>query len=137
MARYADSLLTEGEDIVLRTRQHWLALLAESRLGWFLWILAIVLLIAVVWPPTSGRDLLRYPRCVGAIVLLVIGVVIIGYRFWQWWATDYIVTNRRLLKVTGIFNKRSADSSLEKINDAILTQPVSGQDAQLTAIWRS
>jgi hypothetical protein len=37
------------------------------------------------------------------------------------------VTNRRLLKVTGILNKRSADSSLEKINDAILSQSIWGR----------
>ena len=38
-----------------------------------------------------------------------------------------MITNRRLLKVTGILNKRSGDSSLEKINDAILSQTVLGR----------
>ena len=38
-----------------------------------------------------------------------------------------MVTNRRLLKVTGILNKRSADSSLEKINDAVLSQSILGR----------
>ena len=59
-------------------------------------------------------------------ILLIIGVVIFGYRWWQWSNQDYVITNRRLLKVTGILNKHSADSSLEKINDAILDQPCSG-----------
>jgi len=54
-------------------------------------------------------------------------VIIFVYRAWQWWAQDYAVTNRRLLKVTGILNKRSADSSLEKINDAILSQSIWGR----------
>ena len=31
-----------------------------------------------------------------------------------------VATKRRVLKVEGILNKRSADSSLEKINDAVL-----------------
>jgi hypothetical protein len=48
-------------------------------------------------------------------------------RFWQWSNQDYVVTNRRLLKVTGIFSKHSADSSLEKINDAILDQTLLGR----------
>ena len=61
------------------------------------------------------------------LVLLVIGVVILVYRWWQWSNQDYVITNRRLLKVTGILNKHSADSSLEKINDAILDQPVLGR----------
>ena len=46
---------------------------------------------------------------------------------WGWSAEDYIVTNRRVLKVEGILNKHSADSSLEKINDAVLDQSVFGR----------
>jgi hypothetical protein len=42
--------------------------------------------------------------------------------FISWYSEDYLVTNRRVLKVEGIVNKRSADSSLEKINDAVLAQ---------------
>ena len=127
MARYADSLLTEGETVIYRTRQHWLALfIAKSRLGWFLWILAILWLIAVVWF-NVGPGLLRDLSGAGVIVLVVVGLAIIAFRFWHWWAQDYIITNRRLLKVTGVLNKRSADSSLEKINDAILSQSVWGR----------
>ena len=62
-----------------------------------------------------------------ALVMLVLGLVVFLYRFWIWWAQDYIITNRRLLKVSGVLNKRSADSSLEKINDAILSQSVLGR----------
>ncbi|MEO6350408.1 MAG: PH domain-containing protein [Candidatus Limnocylindrales bacterium] len=124
--RYADTLLTEGEQVVLRSRQHWLALFSRARQGVFLWLVGIALLIVVVWlniAPGLIRDLLS----LGAIVLLVLGLLIFLYRLWQWWAQDYMVTNRRLLKVTGILNKRSADSSLEKINDAILSQSLWGR----------
>jgi hypothetical protein len=47
--------------------------------------------------------------------------------YWSWWAQDYLVTNRRVLKVEGIINKRAADSSLEKINDAVLEQNLMGR----------
>ena len=47
-----------------------------------------------------------------------------------------MVTNRRLLKVTGILSKRSGDSSLEKINDAILSQSCLA-GCSTTAISRS
>lgn len=124
--RYADSLLTEGEVIVLRTRQHWLALLVQSRAAIGLWLLGLLLIGGVIFFNVAqgvGRDVLSGI----AIVLLVLGVLIFLYRLWHWSAQDFMVTNRRLLKVTGILNKRSADSSLEKINDAILTQPVLGR----------
>src|SRR5688500_11618547 len=123
--RYADSLLTEGEQVVLRSRQHWLALLSRARTGVLLWVIGLALLVVVVWfnvAPGPVRDVISGV----AIVLLVLGLLIFVFRAWQWWAQDYVITNRRLLKVTGILNKRSGDSSLEKINDAILTQSVWG-----------
>jgi Na+-transporting methylmalonyl-CoA/oxaloacetate decarboxylase gamma subunit len=126
MARYADSLLTEGEQIVLRSRQHWLALLSRARTGLLLWVIGLALLVAVVWF-NVGTGPIRDVISGVAIVMLVLGLLIFLFRVWQWWAQDYIVTNRRLLKVTGIMNKRSADSSLEKINDAILSQSIWGR----------
>ena len=124
--RYADTLLTEGESIVLRSRQHWLALLSKARAALLLWLLGIALVVAVMVfniQPGLLRDIIN----VLLIVVFGLGVIIFVYRFWQWWAQDYIITNRRLLKVTGILNKRSGDSSLEKINDAILSQSIWGR----------
>lgn len=123
---YADTLLTEGEVVARRARQHWLAVIARTRLGWLLWIVAIALFIGIVWF-NVGAGMVRDVTSVGAIVLVLLGLVIIAYRFWQWRTQEYIITNRRLIKVAGIVNKRSADSSLEKINDAILFQPLLGR----------
>ncbi len=123
---YADTLLTSGEQVVLRGHQHWLSLLSRSRGGLFLWIVAIVLIVAVVVfkiGPGLTRDIPSYV----AFGLLILGLIVLLYRFWQWRTQEYIVTNRRLLKVGGILNKHSADSELEKINDAILEQPLLGR----------
>ena len=126
MSRYADSLLTEGEVVVLRTRQHWLALLVRARAALLLWLLGILLLGAIIFFNVTDANLRNIISLI-ALVLIGLGLLIFLYRAWHWWAQDYIVTNRRLLKVTGILNKRSGDSSLEKINDAILIQPVLGR----------
>jgi hypothetical protein len=63
---------------------------------------------------------------VGVVILagFVVAIAWLVKVYWSWWAQDYLITNRRVLKVEGIFNKRSADSSLEKINDAVLEQNV-------------
>jgi len=126
VARYADSLLTEGEVIVLRTRQHWLALMSRARAALLLWLIGLVLLGLVIYFNVAP-GVLRDVTSGVALILLGLGVLVFVYRFWVWWAQDYVVTNRRLLKVTGILNKRSADSSLEKINDAILSQSILGR----------
>ena len=47
MGTYADSLLTEGEVVIRRERQHWLSLFLETRLSILLWVIAIVALLSI------------------------------------------------------------------------------------------
>ena len=44
MARYADTLLSDGERIVLRTRQHWFATIVDGRVPWAMFLAGVVLL---------------------------------------------------------------------------------------------
>lgn len=122
--RYADTLMADGERIVVRSRQHWLALLIEGRTGIGLFVLGLAVLIVV-----KGLNLTAIDGVAGyaTLALVVVGALLFGWKLWNWWAQDYLVTNRRILKVDGVFNKRSADSSLEKINDAVLEQNVIGR----------
>jgi hypothetical protein len=124
MARYADTLLAEGEEIVLRTRQHPLATLVDARVAWALFLASLVLLFL-------SRSLDQQPLrdIVGWITLgsLVLSLLWLGKVYWSWYSQDYLITNRRVVKVEGIINKRAADSSLEKINDAVLTQDLVGR----------
>ncbi len=124
MARYADTLLADGERIVLRTRQHWLATIVDGRAPWALFVASLVLLILTLTMGDGGvRTVLGYVVAIG----LLVSLVWLGIHYWDWYAQDYIVSNRRVLKVEGILNKRSADSSLEKINDAVLEQNLFGR----------
>ena len=120
---YADGLLSTGERIVHRARQHWLVLLWGARLP----IVAIVaaLLLVVLSQNTTGpaRDLL---------FLLTAALAIGGLAFLLWATlhymnTEFILTNRRVVQAEGVLNKRATDSSLEKINDAVLTQSMFGR----------
>ena len=56
------------------------------------------------------------------VILLVVGLVWFGIVYFTWRAQEYIITNRRVLKVEGLLDKKSGDSSLDKINDAVLKQ---------------
>ncbi len=124
MARYADTLLADGERIALRTRQHWLATLVDGRVPWLLLLLGLVVLVFSLGMDAGGfRDLLG----IVVLALFVVSLAWLGKVYWAWYAQDYLVTNRRVVKVEGILNKRSADSSLEKINDAVLEQNVVGR----------
>ena len=125
MARYTDSLLVEGEHVLYRTRQHPLGRITGAKWGILMVGIAIALLLAIFIANVGGtaRDLLGWLT----LALLVVGALNIIWVYLRWWAEDYAVTNRRILKVEGLFNKRAADSSLEKINDAILEQSVFGR----------
>jgi hypothetical protein len=127
VARYADKLLAQGERIALRGRQHFLATLIEGRVAWAIFIAALVLLFLVAQLGPTTPDLLRQLFSWLALGLLVIGLVWLGQVYLNWYMQDYLVTNRRVVKVEGVLKKRSADSSLEKINDAVLEQSVFGR----------
>jgi hypothetical protein len=120
---YAHTLHADGERIAVRTRQHILATFVDGRIPWLLFVASVVLLFLTTSLSGGARDV------VGAavLVLLVVSLAWLALRYWAWYAQDYLVTNRRVLKVEGIINKRSADSSLEKINDAVLEQNLFGR----------
>ena len=125
MPRYADTLLSDGERIALRTRQHWFATVVDGRVPWAIFILALALLVLRLG--MNGNGPLEQGLGIVLLGLLAVSLAMLGRLYWSWWAQDYIVTNRRVLNVEGILNKRSADSSLEKINDAVLEQNLFGR----------
>jgi Bacterial PH domain/Short C-terminal domain len=122
--RYADRLLADGERVVLRTRQHPIAPIVEGRVQFAIFFASIVLLVLLGnIQPGTFRTVLGYV----ALALLLLSLAWLVVVFWSWYSQDYLVTNRRVLKVEGILRKRSADSSLEKINDAVLEQGILGR----------
>ena len=125
MPRYADTLLSDGERIALRSRQHWFATIVDGRVPWAIFLASIILIILRL--QLTGNEALEQGLGIIILVLLVVSLAWLGKHYWSWYAQDYIVTNRRVLKVEGILNKRSADSSLEKINDAVLEQNLAGR----------
>ncbi|MGH2468024.1 MAG: PH domain-containing protein [Candidatus Limnocylindrales bacterium] len=123
--RYADSLLADGERIELRTRQHWLSLIVDARHAIAFWIITVIgLIVAVVAQPSGAASTL-----LGYLILVtfVIGLLLFLFHAWEYYAQDFLITNRRVMRVSGVLNKQALDSSLEKINDAELSQSVFGR----------
>jgi uncharacterized membrane protein YdbT with pleckstrin-like domain len=116
---YARSLLSRGEEIVFESRQHWFAVLGET---WPFVIAAILSFAVLIWQTTSTPGSLTGFLQIISLVVLLVSLGRIGLKVWAWRNQEYFVTTRRLIKAEGIFNKEMADSGLEKINDAHLTQ---------------
>jgi hypothetical protein len=127
VARYADRLLADGERVALRGRQHFLATLIEGRLAWGIFLSSLVILLLITRLAPDTPEIVRQSFSWLALGLLLVGLAWLTQIYLSWYAQDYVVTNRRVMKVEGILKKRSADSSLEKINDAVLEQSVFGR----------
>jgi hypothetical protein len=130
VARYADKLMADGEHPVLRARQHVLGTLVEGRVAYALLAASLVLVILDAFFLSANDDAGRLVRQLFGWVGLVLLLVAIFWLFKiyvEWYSEDYVVTNRRVMKVEGVLRKRSADSSLEKINDAVLDQSLLGR----------
>jgi len=119
---YIQSLLGRNEHIAFITRQHWIVLLSSLVINLFLAvvIMALVTAISLLLPAT-------FPLTLLLLVLILIPFVRLGVRLVNWWNEQYIITNRRVIQTEGLFNKHVIDSSLEKVNDVVLTQSALGR----------
>ena len=120
---YFDSLLASGEQPLKREHQHWFVVVADARYAIFAWIIAAGLWLISGALPEGLRGIVGW-----VIVILVVGGLL--YTAWQilrWQNEEFVVTTRRVLQTEGVVNKRVIDSSLEKINDAVLTQSMFGR----------
>jgi hypothetical protein len=119
---YARNLLSRGEEVVFESRQHWFAVLGQT---WAWNIGAIIAFALLLWVGTNkdiGGQTVDGILTVVLLIGLIVALARIGLVVWAWRNQEYLITNRRVIKAEGIFNKEMGDSSLEKVNDARLTQ---------------
>ncbi len=120
---YLDSRLGSGEQVLRREHQHWFVVVADARYAIVLWVLAAALWLLSGSLPDGIRPIAGW-----IIVILVVGgLLYAGWQLLRWQNEEFAVTTRRVLKTEGVLNKSIIDSSLEKINDAILTESIVGR----------
>jgi len=119
---YLLNLLGEGETILYVTHRHWLVLLTEilSELVLTIALLVLITLILVFFPLAGPLVALGY-------LLLLLPLVSLSRDVLDWLNRKYVVTDRRVIFLEGVFNKDVTDSSLEKVNDVKLEQSVWGR----------
>jgi Bacterial PH domain/Short C-terminal domain len=122
---YTDSLLASGERIVLRSRQHWFVMVWNSRWAVVAILLAVALIVmrALIGGGGTVLDLLGWLTA----ILFLIGLVVIAWGWIRYQNEEFVITSRRIIHVSGVVNKKASDSSLEMINDAVLTESVFGR----------
>jgi uncharacterized membrane protein YdbT with pleckstrin-like domain len=119
--RYVAKQLGDREQILHVTRRHWIVL----ALGWLpelLIVAGIVALTTLALHYVSGKGWLAW-----GYALIVLPLVSMLADYIGWTTRKFIVTNRRVIQVSGVINKTVVDSSLEKVNDIQLLQRLLGR----------
>lgn len=116
---YIDGLIGEGERVIVLSRRDPLFLIGRIAL----FILAAVALIVVGAYFGTTRNTLFW-------IIAAVAIIPAAYAFFRylhWHHELYYVTNYRIIQIEGVINKRILDSSLEKVNDILLTQSFFGR----------
>lgn len=113
-------LLGDGEQILVTARRHPLFLVGRL----ILFVLSAIILIGVgIWVAISYTT-------TGGVALWALSLIPLGFlalRYFAWFKEVYAVTNYRIIQVEGVFSRRILDSSLEMVNDILLTQSLIGR----------
>ncbi|HJS19371.1 MAG TPA: PH domain-containing protein [Anaerolineales bacterium] len=115
---YLRGLLGENEEILLETHQHWFVLFNRI----FLEMILIVVIIAV-----SLFAAAFYPIAFYGMLLVLVPLVGMIKDIMVWRNNAYLVTNRRVIQISGVLGKDVVDSSLEKVNDVKMSQSFFGR----------
>lgn len=117
---YLEGLMGRREEIVFKSRQHWLVIVPKLLLWTVVLLLVVLITVSLALTPLHGRAL---------VLLLALAFPLwrIMVNFLNWWNEQYVITNRRVIQLEGIINKHSIDSSLEKVNDVVLQQSAIGR----------
>ena len=115
---YIQGMLGQNERILLATRQHWFVLFSNILLEILLVVLLVVgISAAAVVNPLAGFG----------FILVLVPLIGMLRDILIWRNREYIVTNRRVIQINGVFSKDVVDSSLEKVNDVKMSQSMFGR----------
>jgi uncharacterized membrane protein YdbT with pleckstrin-like domain len=114
-------LLGENEQVLFVTHQHWLVLAGEILIETLLSI-ALIVLVTIMYLLWVHIVLVLF-----GYLLLIFPLISLWRDALIWSNRKYVVTDRRVIQLSGVFNKNVTDSSLDKVNDVKLTQSFLGR----------
>jgi hypothetical protein len=125
---YADGLITSGERIIHRAKQHWWVFVWGARYTLLAIVIAVVFFVlGGALGPDGISGTFRTVLSWITAALFIGGLALLLWTTLRYLNQEYVITTRRVIQVEGVVNKRAVDSSLEKINDAVLEQSIFGR----------
>ncbi|MHB8644986.1 MAG: SHOCT domain-containing protein [Thermomicrobiales bacterium] len=122
---YIDDLLGNGEEKLFEAHPHWTVLARSIAGSAFLTIVLVAIgIVAKVKIPNDNAGLIVLALFLIAAAVFFVQVVI---QFLRWRNDRYIITDHRVIQVSGLLGKHSIDSSLNMINDLVTNQTLVGR----------
>ena len=123
MSGYVESLLGDREKIIMVTHQHWFILMSAIVLE------IVIILIIIELTIIAGAYLPEFALLIVAIgtILLLLPISTMVRDIMDWMNRQFIITNRRVIQISGILNKNVTDSSLGKVTDVKMEQSALGR----------
>lgn len=119
---YLKQILAHDEKVTMIVRQHWLVLWGHMFSSLFLSATLIVAVATIRLYVAPDRPEVLYGFAAALIPL--------AFAFWQylvWQNQTFVMTNRRVIHMNGVFEKQVSDSLLEKLNDIKTDQTLLGR----------
>ena len=113
---YPKDQLSPGETILSESVPHWISLKME--------ILYTVLYLALFWlvVPTWDTDI-GIDSWIGW-ALFFVWVVLVGRGVAEWWSTQFVITNRRVIYRRGVVTKAGYEIPIDRVQDVGYRQGV-------------
>ncbi|HJR18721.1 MAG TPA: PH domain-containing protein [Actinomycetota bacterium] len=117
---FPNRLLTEGEEVLLDLRPHWIALIKP-----LLWTIAIGAVTGFLWVLAGPEsDVLTQIRWALVGVALLLWIPLAATPAVRWRFTLFVLTNERVITRSGVIAKHSKEIPLETINDVTFGQRI-------------
>jgi membrane protein YdbS with pleckstrin-like domain len=111
---YVDENLLTGEQVMFRTRLHWNVYVAPG-------LLSLLVFVPLTWLAYESQ------RPVVAVAPLAAIAVALLSAFLRRRSSEFAVTNKRVVMKTGVFQTRSAEMQLTKVESVAVNQGLTGK----------
>jgi hypothetical protein len=126
---YRETLLAPGESVALITRPHVFTFWAQAVGAFVLMLLLVAAAVAIeaVIPLPADLANARPWITLGLLVLALLGFLAVLSAWVRYRSKEIVVTDRRVLRVSGVLSKQVIDNGLDAITDLQLRQSWAGR----------
>ncbi len=127
---YVKDLLGTSEIVLIETRQHWMAAIRFALRPIIIALIGVGLLFLNSLFEFNDDQFLSFINDLitwAVVILFLISIVWIPIDLIRWDSRRYVLTNRRAMRVEGVLQKNSIDSSLEQVTDIGMRETTFGR----------